>query len=328
MLGVAERSWDTRGVRPDDQLSVWQEMACEAFVPVSLSSASVTRGFRSRCQSRAVGDLGVSWLASGPQVVERTGTQIARSSSGMYFVNLPLVGQGVASQHGRRAVAGPGDFVVVDADRPFHLDFTTPFEQVSLAVPHDVLRPLIADPDDAVSVRVAGDRGVGAVASAAIRALCSERSHLDARQTKGIVEHLAGLIALGITGAVPERDLRPGAVLLQAALDEMERSLADPDLSIGVVASRVNISPSYLTKLFAGRGTTFGRWLLGRRLDRAWEALDPRLASASRSTVTRVAIACGFRDSSHFAHTFHARFGVTPSQRRDGADRREAPAKE
>lgn len=318
MLGTAERSWDTRGFAPGEQFALWQEMACEAFVPVSLSSDDAEDGFRSCCQSRTIGSVGMSWLASGAQVVERTCDLIGRGASGMYFVNLPLVGRGVACQDGRRAVAGPGDFVVVDADRPFELDFGGPFEQISLAVPHDLLRPLLAEPDDAMSRTVSGEHGVGAVASAAIRTLAAERSHLDARQTRGVITHLAGLIALGISSAVPPRDAGSRALLLQAALDEIERSLGDPDLSIDVVACRINISPSYLTKLFAGRDTTFGRWLLARRLDRAWDALDPSLVRLGHPTVTEVSSACGFRDSSHFARTFHRRFGITPTQRRAG----------
>lgn len=323
MLGIPERRWDTRGFAPGEQFAVWQEMACDAFVPVSLrADRPVEAGFASSCESRRVGVLGVSWLTSQAQVVERTPRLTASGETGVYFVNLPLSGRGAAEQEGRRAVAGPGDFVLVDADRPFELTFDAPFEQISLAVPRDVLQPLLADPAAAVSVTVPGDHGVGAVASAAIRTLASERCRLDARQARGIVAHLAGLIALGVTSAVPERAVGPRTVLLQAALDEIERSLADPDLCVEAVASRINISPSYLTKLFAGRGTTFGRWLIGRRLDRAWDALDPLLIAAAPATVTEVALACGFRDSSHFARTFHQRFGVTPTQRRSGAGRR------
>lgn len=323
MLGIVERVWSTAGVDADRQFATWADLASDAFVPVSISRPDGRPGFASEARGRRVGDLGVSWLASEAQVVDRPAELIARHPGGTYFVNVPLVGQGIAMQEGRSALTRAGDLVLVDADRPFRLEFGGCFEQVSLAVPHAVLDPLLAAPADATAVTVPGDSGPGAVAVAALTALAQQRGRLTAAQSLGLVRHVVGLVALGLAGAQTARCCTR-AHLLQAALDAIDAQLTDPDLTIDRVARAACISTSYLTKLFTERGTTFCRFVLGRRLDRALAALDPGLPGP-RGTVTDVALACGFRDSSHFARTFRARFGVTPSDR--AAGRAAAPAR-
>jgi AraC-like DNA-binding protein len=109
------------------------------------------------------------------------------------------------------------------------------------------------------------------------------------------------LVALAVSDGVT-REPVGRAALLQLAMDEIERSLADPDLTPDLIARRVSISVSNLTKLFAAHGTSVGRWLLHTRD-------DPR-------SVTEIAHACGFRNSAHFARAFRLRSDLTPSARR------------
>jgi AraC family transcriptional regulator, positive regulator of tynA and feaB len=105
--------------------------------------------------------------------------------------------------------------------------------------------------------------------------------------------------------------------LLQAALDHVEQMLGDPELSPRDIAERIAVSPRYLHRLFAERGTTFGRWLLVRRLERGRDGLVDG-AQADRA-IGDVAYDVGFRDPSYFARAFKAHFGVTPRTARQGA---------
>ena len=311
MLAHPEQRLSTTPFRAEEQFSVWQGMVSAAFVPVTLRRAMETPGFASRYAGRRIGDLALSWLSSAAQTVERTEELAARRPGGVFFVNLPVAGRGEVVQDGRRATAGVGDIVLVDGDRPFLLDFAGPFRQLNLVIPHEVLGPLLAEPAHATAVTISGRSGPGAVAVSAIRALAVQ-GPMPGRQAAAVVHHIVGLLALSVSAALPTGDHASRTGLYQAALDEIERSLPDPELSIGIVAARISISPSYLTKLFAQQGTTFGRHLLHRRLDRARAALDPDTPGTRK--VTGVALACGFRDSSHFARAFRARFGRTPTQ--------------
>lgn len=124
-------------------------------------------------------------------------------------------------------------------------------------------------------------------------------------------------MSLALSEAVLTEACSGKDALIQCIVDEIGRGFADPDLTPAVVARRVAISGSYLTKLLHCRGTTFGHLLLERRLDHAWALLDPGLGHTQ--TVTAIAAGCGFRDSAHFARTFRTRFAMTPTQRRAGS---------
>jgi AraC-like DNA-binding protein len=107
------------------------------------------------------------------------------------------------------------------------------------------------------------------------------------------------------------------AVLTEKALAHIDAMLGDPTLSPRDVAQRIAVSPRQLHRLFADRGTTFGRALLGRRLARAHAFLtDPDHADRP---IGEIAHEIGFADPSYFARAFRVRYGMTPRETRRAA---------
>jgi AraC family transcriptional activator of tynA and feaB len=318
MLALAEMQLTTTGHPTSMQFDLWQQVVADAFTPVALqrADAEAGNGFRSTVQARRLGDLTLSWLTSEAQTVARTHDLIRGRRSGHYFLNLVLRGCGSAVQDGRAATALPGQFLVVDGDRPFTLDFGCTFDDICLMIPKEMLDSHLAAPEQCTAVTVDGDSASGALVLGVLRALRSQRTAPTHREAAGITEHIVPLVSLALSEATMHTAPSPRVTLLQAVLDEIDTHFADPGLSPHEVARRVSISVSYLTKLLASRGTTFGHLLQQRRLDHAWGTLAPECPAAS--TITSVALASGFRDSAHFARSFRARFGITPSQRRAG----------
>ncbi|WP_353951924.1 helix-turn-helix domain-containing protein [Knoellia sp. S7-12] len=324
MLGHADRTWHTHDIDTSDQFSAWEAMAAEPFAPVTLSRPRedaihddqddpATAGFLTSCAAHTVGDLGVAWLDSGAQRVERSSRQIGQRANGVYFLNLPLAGKGIAVQDGRLSVTRAGDFVLIHGDRPFTLDFESRFEQIAITIPRELMDPLLAEPKKSNCVVVKGDSGAGAIASATIQSLAAQRTPFTVREMQGITTHVVGLIALALSEAVQQSPTPLRVHRFQCILDVVDRRLCDPDLTPTDVARELSISLSYLTKLFAEHGMSFGRTVLARRLDRANALLS---LGDSAGSVTHVATACGFHDSAYFSRAYRARFGLTPSERR------------
>ena len=309
---AGERTWSTDGLPEADQFPSWEAISCEAFCPVSVTREQAG-AFTSRVAGRRVGAIAITTIRSAPQRVARTAEQIRSRAGDEFFLNLPLDHGSYATQDGRTARLAPGDFTVVDSTRPFELGFQTSFRQISVALPHDLLAARLTAPGTATAVRVSGATGVGAVASGALRALAGT-GPVDRGAAPDLADQLCGLIALAIGGISAHPPAGSRALLTQAVFDEVERGLPDPALSPGRVAARLSISSRYLHSLFADRGTTFGRWVLGRRLQHCHSALlDP--AQAHR-TIADVAFANGFRDPSYFTRAFRERYAATPRQLR------------
>jgi AraC family transcriptional regulator, positive regulator of tynA and feaB len=305
-------TWSTEGLAEAEQFASWADISCEAFCPVTVTRAE-DGPFASAVAGRPIGPLSVSVIASQSQRVHRTAEQVRREAGDTFFLNLPLTAGTHASQDGRTASLQAGDFTIVDSARPFRLGFDADFAQISVAVPHELLADRLADPAAATAVRVQGAGGLGAVASAAVRA-AAELPALDRSAAHALADQLCSLVALAIGGVRARTSAGARELLAQAARDEIERSLHDPALSPARVAERLAISARYLHALFADQGTTFGRWLLQRRLSRSRDQLcDP---AQRHRTVADIAYANGFADPSYFARAFRARYGATPRQLR------------
>jgi len=94
--------------------------------------------------------------------------------------------------------------------------------------------------------------------------------------------------------------------------DFISRRYAEPGLSIGIVAERLYISESYLSKLIRRMlGTSFVDYLAEYRVERAKELL-----ASSDMMGYEVAEVVGYADARYFGALFKRRTGVTPSEYR------------
>jgi AraC-like DNA-binding protein len=104
---------------------------------------------------------------------------------------------------------------------------------------------------------------------------------------------------------------------LTAIKADIASHLGEHELTVNAVAARQGVSPRYVQMLFAAEGTTFSRFVLGRRLACAHHLLtDPRCAAW---TITAIALEAGFGDLSTFNHAFRRAYGASPSEVRAAA---------
>jgi AraC-like DNA-binding protein len=320
-LGAAAREWTTAVMPMAEQFTAWERTVNDAFVPVSIRPSS-PGSFVSGVRVRAVGGVDIADMVSDAQSVERT-SDAARTSPGeVYFLNLPLHDGTSAAQDGRVARLRRSDFAIVDGDRPFALSFESPFRQVSLKIPRELIERRVRRPQDVVGRRIAGDVGMGAIASAAIRATADAMATLNQRSARVLGDRIADLVALAVGDASTQQDVEP--MLWSVIRDATERMLDDPELTPALVADRVGISVRHLHRVFADNGPSFGRWVLGRRLELAFaDLVDPGLRLRP---VAQVARDRGFADPSYFSRAFRLRYDLTPRELRAAAARRDSSA--
>jgi AraC-like DNA-binding protein len=140
-----------------------------------------------------------------------------------------------------------------------------------------------------------------------------------------VTTHIHDLVALayGTTrdaGAVIAGRGKRAARLAVVKADILD-NLANPRLSVAAVALRQALTPRYIHMLFEAEGVTFSEYVVTKRLARAHRMLtDPRLAGAM---ISAIAIDVGFGDLTYFNRTFRRHFGVTPSEIRERARRRD-----
>ncbi len=142
---------------------------------------------------------------------------------------------------------------------------------------------------------------------------------MDLRRLVG--SHVCDLVALalGATRDAAEVARLGGlrAARLQAIKSDIVERANQPAFSIDEVAARHGLSPRYIRKLFETTDATFTGFVLEQRLKLAHRILsDPRRTD---QTISSIAFEVGFSDLSYFNRTFRRRYGIKPSDARDGS---------
>ena len=109
---------------------------------------------------------------------------------------------------------------------------------------------------------------------------------------------------------------RPQDIRISHVIARLEARLAEP-CRIDQLARAVNMSPSYLTRLFREQtGRSPASFVRELRLCRAYELVQTTFLS-----IKEVMAAVGWNDPSHFSRAFKQRFGVSPQGLREALQR-------
>ena len=102
--------------------------------------------------------------------------------------------------------------------------------------------------------------------------------------------------------------------IIKKAEDYIGKHMAG-DLSLEEVAEAINVSPSYLSRMFKDvRGENYINYLTDMRLARARELLKN-----PRTPIKEISAEVGFNDQNYFSRIFKNKFGMTPTEFRNVA---------
>lgn len=310
-------------LRVDDQppaarLDYFQHGLASAIAPfeLRLETAGPLRGASLR--EGRVGNVGVATVTLPPPFdCRRTPKLIRRSDPEVFKIDVQLRGDTVIDQSGRQVVMRPGDFTFVDLSRPTRVrHFGDEHEVAAVVFPHAAL-PLRHDELARVTaVRVPGRDSLGAPIAALARHLARRPDGFGAMEGAVLSAALIDLLSVALAERLDRvnalsRSTRRRA-LLASVHAFIDRQLADPGLSPRVIAASHHISVRLLHKLFAEQGTSVGRWIRDRRLERCrHDLLDPALSELPASAI---AFRWGFADAAHFTRAFRKTYGRPPAE--------------
>jgi AraC-like DNA-binding protein len=232
-----------------------------------------------------------------------------------------VVASGIAkvTHNGREAVLAPGDFVLVDNERPVS-KLMESVHFVTVAFPKTMF-PL--RPDEVSTLagwRVGGDTGLGGLASSFVRQLVGLLDAWDEAGGVRLGTAVLDLLTVALAAQLSRDASVPPDTLQRTRLVQIhgfiERRLGDLDLSPATVAAANFVSVRYLHRLFETQETTVAAWIRQRRLERCRRDLaDPALQTVP---VSSIAARWGLTNPSQFSRQFRAVYGRPPTEyRRD-----------
>lgn len=247
-------------------------------------------------------------------IVSRTPAHIALSPGSRHIVVVQLRGRSLwHPADGHDAVElEPGSVAYWTSALPYRWDFDGPFTFMMLRVPFAALdlAPAVLSP--LIGRSFPSDRGFARFVVPFAEQVLADPELLGSQSGTRIVQNLVGLFTTMLVGELDLEATRDrSAPSFLRVVDYLTGHLAEP-LDLHRIAEDNGMSTRYLQSLFQERGTSVSEWIRMRRLEAARQALaDPAHAAAG---VSRIAASHGFADHAHFARTFRATFGETPSQ--------------
>jgi AraC family transcriptional regulator, positive regulator of tynA and feaB len=244
---------------------------------------------------------------SSPRVWPVQGASLQIEGSGAapdqapFKLMLQVAGACQVRQGGRTAVLAAHQLAFIDGAEPFVLETDGPFEQVLVSLPRGLVTSLYRNIEHRTAVGLA-DTGAQVLVRDVVLAYAGAARQMDARAhahaTSAIAHLLGAMDPVGMQ--TPAEHLVVKALALVDA--QIDRATAED------VARQLGVSRRYLDKLLAHTGRSFAAHLWDRRIVLAAEWLR----RPGQVRVTEVAHGVGFKDSSHFARMFRARYGVAP----------------
>jgi AraC-like DNA-binding protein len=150
------------------------------------------------------------------------------------------------------------------------------------------------------------DDGTASLVGRVLDAMIAQPDYRPADPSR-LAQHVTGLISLLCGEAAGTAG---GSPILQRAQDYIERHLGEGDLTPDRIAAVHNVSTRTLHRMFESQGSTLGRWIRERRLERCRAEL--LAADAESDAVSVIAARWGLTDAAHFSRIFKASYGVSP----------------
>jgi AraC-like DNA-binding protein len=308
-MGISTASTISSSARA---FELWRQSVCETFVHHDCRLHS-NRPFVGEIKSVKAKDLVFSTLHSHDQTVRRTGKDIRRDGRELLLFVLQLGGACDLEQDGRDTRLGPGDMACFDTTRPYMMNFGDAFKQLVIQVPASTIAGRIGPTSHFVSRKISGASLMGRLAFPFLKETSNSLGEFGSDTADGVIDVSISLLAtaFGELRAEDSRALPWGKdALLCRAKAYIESHLQDPELGTDDIAHFLGISRRYLQEIFRADNSTPAAFLWSRRLARSHRYLtDPVLNGQS---ISQIALACGFRDFTHFSRRFKVAYVATP----------------
>ncbi len=304
-------------LHPRDRLAYWHDVANKVFVKHECRVEKLPT-FDATIHTATLGELGVVDVDTfGLRYTSVHARNIRNGEDDVFLLGLQLAGSATMVQDGREATLQPGDFTLLDAQRPFVTRYSEKWRRLFIKIPHRALKARLAPSSQLTALAMRHGSGINGLVSDYLRMIPQHIGGLPEGSKARIAEQVLDLaaVALGAEGGRGRPALSSArATALLRLRSEIERRLPDPALNPETAAAAAGISVRYANALLAEEGLSLERLIVSRRLERCRFALAD--ARQAHRTIGDIAYCWGFSDLSHFTRRFKGAFGCTPTDYR------------
>tara|TARA_R110002012_G_scaffold79376_3_gene202104 strand:+ start:225 stop:1172 length:948 start_codon:yes stop_codon:yes gene_type:complete len=302
--------FSTEDYAPDKRYAAWRDAICDVYVNVEVKATDPDRycGF---IKETKFGDVVLTDILLSEQTIRRQSQHLSRLDKDCYYFQLSHFGATQVSQNGNIIRSTPAHGAIFCATETYELQCKGDVRSFYLELPREAFSQRFTHGKAPLAAGLNTTRGLGRIATEFCATLAAESPHVAAHRRSEIGDSLMDLLALALQASSedePEEDSTVKAARLRGIQNWILQHLSDSDLTLERIAAANGVSLRYLHLLFKSGEDTVSEWILGARLQRAYE----RLVRGEGRSITAVAYDVGFNSSSHFSTRFRQRFGLSP----------------
>lgn len=313
--------WRSSDVEPYRGFEYYRDGVCQSFMDlIPEPEPNDEWQFSGQIQTIEVGGGRLNRVAASAHLVRRTRAEISNSPEECYYLNYKTRGECRINQSGHEVVLQPGDVGLFDSTVPFELEHRNHPDLAvsSFMLPHSLLREQMGSNLPDKPIMMSHFPRLGTLIRETAATLAREADYLEPKESARMYDMLVDLVAMALTSDKTVKTYAHesrGSAMLLYVKNFVDQHHRETGLNATSVAGACGISIRYLHKLFKDTETTFGEYLLAKRLHSAATALQtPELA---RLSIAAISLQHGFTDPAHFYRSFKSHYGCTAGEWRD-----------
>lgn len=261
----------------------------------------------------ALGPISLVQIELGSGTIQRLTEQIGHHADPIYTFLLQLGGTANFSHYGQDSLLKSGDFSLCSSAVPYTYTTDAAAELMMIRTSAGTIREHLPSPEQFCGRHLHAGDGLSESAAELCRSVFDQLADdlpeaVHNRVARNLLDAIATAFAISFDDLITSSAVLTGRHARVRLF--IEENLRDPDLSPGLIASRLKVSSRYLRMIFAAGSETASAYVLRRRLEEcARQMADPAFAHL---TITDIAFGWGFNSAPHFARSFRERFGQAP----------------
>jgi AraC family transcriptional activator of tynA and feaB len=303
----------TDSVRPGERAEFWADLITRHVTPMLIEPTG-RRPLRGEVRARVIGGLTVAEVSGFGIHALHTRAQVARTQGHLYAACVHLDGQARMCCRGEQTPFRRGDVFITDSRHEFSLDLDRPWRHLVVSLPTHFIDGRVARPDQ-LSGMILRNRPVARLWASHLANGFAMATEFSPAAATLFARHSVELLAQALEEArcsrpTPSEALR--AAMFARACHLIALRFGDPKLTPDQIARDLHVSTRTLARIFAFYDETVMQRVFDERVRQAAKLLIA--PEAAHRSITEVAFACGFNDSSHFGRVFADRMQMTPSR--------------
>jgi AraC-like DNA-binding protein len=306
----------TDSVGPQERVEYWEDLVARHVTPMRIepSGRSPLRG---AVQAQVIGNVTVAEVSGYGIKASHTRAEVAHTTNHLYAACVNLDGDAQIKRRGEQITFQKGDVFITDSRHEFTLDLERPWRHLVVSLPTHWIDSRVTRPD-LLAGMVDRDHPLTRLWATHLADGFAMASSFSPAAATLFARHSVELLAQVLDEAHYDQptpsDAQRAALFLHAC-QLIALRFGDPNLGPDQIARDLQISTRSLARIFAAHNETVIRRVFDERVSQAMKLLAA--PKAAHRSITEIAFACGFNDSSHFGRVFAARVQMTPSQWRN-----------